>query len=857
MTDVFISYSRRDKVFTQKLYEALKAVNREVWAHWDSIPASSDWDAEIKEGIEKTESVLFLLSPEWIKSNECRKELNHAVTMGKRLLPILYIMPDQGQEVPPELGKINWVYMRDTDDFDKAFQTLCSAMDTDLEWVKSHTRIQVRALEWDKKNRDNSFALHGKDLAEGEQFIAGAAHKSPEPTTLQGEYVLASRKDANRRQRLTLTGVTIALIVSVALGVVALWQRGIAKVNENTAIANAQEAEKQKGIAQENEKTAIANEQEAIRQAKISLSRQLVAQASNLPASDIDTALLLALAGLKNLDTTSGRQTIMSLINSQPNLVGMMRGYPAKIHALAFSPDGKFLVSLGCSALSDERDHSWKCPGYDVRLWDVASHKLVGMPFRVELSNQDEFDFKNVDQFSLSLDGTSVTIPNGSVLEIRNSATGELTHTLPAADTTQEDFTAGQMDSPDGKLRASAECLRGEGYTCVGGVIKLYSADPAPRGIADLDLAAVPDFNPSGAFSFTADGSRVGLVDDATGQLAYFDTTTGGLDSIISNISVLGDGVPVSYSNLSPAGDMAIKRTDESIYLFNLANPSGGRTLQPAQPDGVVQGLKLSSDGRYLMILLYTDGCCSYVVEVWNTQKLEMIASAPQQIYTNFGGELGGQVTSTNYTMSNDGHYFASTNGDTLDIWDLHEASQLPSLPAPLGIRVIALSADGKLAIPLPNRLIVLDIHSGTYLADLSWPANDIESVFFGRDSGNLFAVILNQAYYSDPFSGLERPQQQLLWDLVGIRSLQFPPLVDAIVQSPDGRQLLMREANYKFFTFQTNYESWQEQVCQIASRNLNPSEWSQYIGDILPYQALCVNLPLETEATSTPTVVP
>ena len=42
MTDVFISYSRRDKVFTQKLVDALQAANREVWAHWNCIPAASD-----------------------------------------------------------------------------------------------------------------------------------------------------------------------------------------------------------------------------------------------------------------------------------------------------------------------------------------------------------------------------------------------------------------------------------------------------------------------------------------------------------------------------------------------------------------------------------------------------------------------------------------------------------------------------------------------------------------------------------------------------------------------------------------------------------------------------------------------
>jgi hypothetical protein len=39
--------------------------------------------------------------------------------------------------------------------------------------------------------------------------------------------------------------------------------------------------------------------------------------------------------------------------------------------------------------------------------------------------------------------------------------------------------------------------------------------------------------------------------------------------------------------------------------------------------------------------------------------------------------------------------------------------------------------------------------------------------------------------------------------------------------------------------------------------RNLTRDEWKQYIGDALPYQAVCENLPLETETTATPMAVP
>ena len=47
MNDVFISYSRRDKVFTQKLFEALKGANLEAGADWDSsLPRTGRGDQE-------------------------------------------------------------------------------------------------------------------------------------------------------------------------------------------------------------------------------------------------------------------------------------------------------------------------------------------------------------------------------------------------------------------------------------------------------------------------------------------------------------------------------------------------------------------------------------------------------------------------------------------------------------------------------------------------------------------------------------------------------------------------------------------------------------------------------------------
>jgi hypothetical protein len=89
MTDVFISYSRKDKPFVQKLYETLRAGGREVWIDWGSIPLTSNWRQEIREGIERAGSVIFVMSPDFLASKECRVELDCAVEINKRLVPLV------------------------------------------------------------------------------------------------------------------------------------------------------------------------------------------------------------------------------------------------------------------------------------------------------------------------------------------------------------------------------------------------------------------------------------------------------------------------------------------------------------------------------------------------------------------------------------------------------------------------------------------------------------------------------------------------------------------------------------------------------------------------------------------------
>ncbi|HEY9706522.1 MAG TPA: toll/interleukin-1 receptor domain-containing protein, partial [Allocoleopsis sp.] len=165
MTQIFISYSRKDKEFIKKLHGELSKRNFDVWVDWEDIPPVSDWRQEIYTGIEETLNFAFIISPDSVASKVCGEELEYAIKNNKRLIPILY-RDVEPQLVNPTLAALNWIFMREIDDFNTSIETLIKGINVDLKYIEKHTQLLKQAIEWDKKGRDKSFLLRGTSLEE-------------------------------------------------------------------------------------------------------------------------------------------------------------------------------------------------------------------------------------------------------------------------------------------------------------------------------------------------------------------------------------------------------------------------------------------------------------------------------------------------------------------------------------------------------------------------------------------------------------------------------------------------------------------------------------------------------------------
>jgi WD40 repeat protein len=256
VADVFVSYSRRDGEFVRRLVDALKARGKEAWVDVEGIRDAEVFPERLRSAIEESDGFLFVISPDAVASEYCEQEVEHALELNKRIVPLL-LRQVSDSDVPEGVRVRNWIPIGADGEFEPGVTRVVEALDTDLEWTKAHTRWLVKALEWDAEGREKSFLLRGSELAAAEEWLVQEMDKEPEPTGLQREYVAASRVASSKRQR-RLLGVAAGIVaVSLGLLVFALISRNQAIGARNAARSQALAADSQTQLSVDPERSIL------------------------------------------------------------------------------------------------------------------------------------------------------------------------------------------------------------------------------------------------------------------------------------------------------------------------------------------------------------------------------------------------------------------------------------------------------------------------------------------------------------------------------------------------------------------------------------------------------------------------
>ena len=620
---IFISYSRKDAVFTRGLADALATRGYEPdfdQASYDpdnietGIAAEDEWWQRLQQMIAAASTMVFIVSPDSASSKVCDEEIAWARGLGKRIIPILRRSVDFAK-APPRLSSLNIKLDFTTDDepsFTASLDDLCKVLDRNVAWHRENTRFTALAARWEMAGRPEGLLLSDTDLLALGQLLEERPRDTPEPfsTILEFRNLSRDRLHAERNRQRRIIGRAFVKPAQQAL------EDGHSEQALRLAAAGALLAN-DTGFDPVVDTQLLGPLTRAIHNNRTLAVLSGHTGASSVAAFSPDGQRILTVAAdsVRIWDTVTGRQ------------IATLEGHTGSVESASFSPDGQRIVtaSADCS----------------VRLWDTVTGRQIAAL---------EGHTGSVESASFSPDGQRiVTASADCTVRIWEARTGKLIgaltgHTTPVV-------TA--SFSPDGRhiVSAAHEDARIWNAATQRQIAELR----ADRGAADhLIKLQVASFSPDGQFILTASSEADSDPDNFGGvvpTVRIWDAITG------KCIATPYDGA-VSKASFSPDGEKIIVASGKA-QIWAVA--TGEQITEFAGHTGVVDA-SFSPDGERIVT-----ASSDTTARIWDAVMGKQIAVLKGHI---------GSINSASF--SPDGRRIVTASCDnTTRIWDAATSPQI------------------------------------------------------------------------------------------------------------------------------------------------------------------------------------
>jgi formylglycine-generating enzyme required for sulfatase activity len=124
MTQVFISYSRKDITFIDRLAADLKNAGIDVWYDVTRIAGGARWRSEIENALRNSQYVIVVLSPDSIVSEWVEREFLFSSNLKRKIIPLMY----RSCEVPLNYVDLNYIDVQG-DNYSRNLDELLKALD--------------------------------------------------------------------------------------------------------------------------------------------------------------------------------------------------------------------------------------------------------------------------------------------------------------------------------------------------------------------------------------------------------------------------------------------------------------------------------------------------------------------------------------------------------------------------------------------------------------------------------------------------------------------------------------------------------------------------------------------------------
>ena len=105
---IFLSYRSTEADFALQLAADLKNAGVNLWMDRLDIKPGDDWRLTLEAAVYSSAAVIAVLSPEYVASRYCRRELSRADRLGRRIYPVL-LHPLLEKEWPLEIERQQYV----------------------------------------------------------------------------------------------------------------------------------------------------------------------------------------------------------------------------------------------------------------------------------------------------------------------------------------------------------------------------------------------------------------------------------------------------------------------------------------------------------------------------------------------------------------------------------------------------------------------------------------------------------------------------------------------------------------------------------------------------------------------------
>jgi WD40 repeat protein len=285
----------------------------------------------------------------------------------------------------------------------------------------------------------------------------------------------------------------------------------------------------------------------------------------------------------------------------------------------------------------------------------------------------------------------------------------------------------------------------------------------------------------------------------------------------------LGHTNEIKALAFSPDGKTVVTASQDETLRFWSVEGELAASLVITSTEQPISAVAFSPDGRYLV-----SGDFASVLLLWD---LTTTPPTPSQL-----GQHDDKIWSATFTADGE-HVIASDESGQVVLWGVPLRKQVATIissTAATRIWDVAVDPrDGTVAAASDDTAVYLRSATADGTTEsLAGHSQGVTSVIFTPD-GHMLA-------------SASRDGRLILWDREGWRPLGTPiaahtpfTAINDLAVSPDGKMLASAGDDHSIFLYSVDRAQWQALACQVADRELNATEWQDYLSSELP-QALC-----------------